>query len=80
MVLICLLYGFIKMGIDLVRDPNISASALMALMSALLILLIGMLADGLATRVGRLHQNVLGVRTVDEMTVPVEDSEENVVS
>jgi len=61
---LCLLYGFVKMGIDMTRDPNISASALMALMSALIILLIGMLGDAMATRLGRLNQNsVVGVQT-----------------
>lgn len=57
LVLICLAYGFTKMAIDLTRDPNISASALLALMSALLILLIGMLGDAIATRLGRLNPN-----------------------
>ena len=51
------------MSIDMVRDPNISASALLAFMSALIILLIGMLGDALATRLGRLNSQVLGVRT-----------------
>jgi glycosyltransferase involved in cell wall biosynthesis len=55
LVMICLLYGFGKMAIDLGRDPNISASALLALMSALLILLIGMLGDAQATRFGRFN-------------------------
>jgi glycosyltransferase involved in cell wall biosynthesis len=64
-VLLCLLYGFAKMSIDMVRDPNISASALLAFMSALIILLIGMLGDALATRLGRLNSQVLGVRTSD---------------
>jgi glycosyltransferase involved in cell wall biosynthesis len=62
-VLLCLAYGAIKMSIDLVRDPNISASALLAFMSALLILLIGMLGDAIATRLGRLNPNaVTGVQ------------------
>lgn len=64
LVFLCLAYGFTKMAIDLYRDPNISASALLALMSALLILLIGMLGDALATRLGRLNQNaVAGIET-----------------
>ena len=63
-VFLCLLYGFVKMSIDLTHQPNISASALLALMSALLILLIGMLGDAIATRLGRLNANpVLGVQT-----------------
>jgi glycosyltransferase involved in cell wall biosynthesis len=56
-VMICLMYGFTKMTIDMVRDPNISASAMIALLAALLILLIGTLGDALATRLGRLNQN-----------------------
>ena len=59
LVLLCLLYGFGKMTIDLLRDPNISASALLALMSALLILLIGMLGDAIATRLGRLSPHAV---------------------
>lgn len=48
----------------MVRDPNISASALLAFMSALLILLIGMLGDAMSARLGRLNQNtVIGIQT-----------------
>jgi glycosyltransferase involved in cell wall biosynthesis len=64
-VLFCLLYGVVKMTIDLNRDPNISASALLAFVSALIILLIGMLGDALATRLGRLNPQIVGVRTTD---------------
>lgn len=64
-VLLCLLYGIVKMSIDMTRDPNISASALLAFVSALIILLIGMLGDALATRLGRLSSQITGVRTVD---------------
>jgi glycosyltransferase involved in cell wall biosynthesis len=56
-VLMCLFYGILKASIDIVRDPNISASAMLALLAALLILLIGMLGDAMATRLGRLNQN-----------------------
>lgn len=60
---LCFLYGVVKMSVDLTRDPNISASAMLAFMSALLILLIGMLADAVVTRLGRLAPNpVVGVR------------------
>jgi len=66
-VLLCLIYGFTKASVDMVRDPNISASAILAFMSALLILLIGMVADALATRLGRLLPNtVRGVLQGDE--------------
>jgi glycosyltransferase involved in cell wall biosynthesis len=68
-VLLCLLYGFVKMSVDLVRDPNISASALLALVSALIILLIGMLGDAIAMRLGRINPQVLGVRTAEFVQV-----------
>ncbi|NOT48114.1 MAG: glycosyltransferase family 2 protein [Acidobacteria bacterium] len=64
LALICLLYGVVKTAIDLSHDPNISASAMFALMSTLLIVLIGMLGDSIATRLGKLNPNaVIGVRT-----------------
>jgi hypothetical protein len=73
-VLMCLAYGLTKLTIDLVRDPMISASALMALMSALMLLLIGMVGDAIATRLGRLNQNaVLGVRTVEYIVLEGEE-------
>lgn len=57
-------YGVTKMGIDMTRDPNISASAILGFLSALVILLIGMLGDAMATRLGRFSQNpVVGVQT-----------------
>jgi glycosyltransferase involved in cell wall biosynthesis len=78
LVVLCLLYGFTKMSIDLMRDPNISASALLALVSALLILLIGTLGDAIATRLGRLNQNpVLSVQT-REFTVMGSHADETV--
>ena len=71
-VFLCLLYGVVKMSIDMTRDPNISASALLAFVSALLILLIGMLGDALATRLGRLSSTITGVRTADLVEVSEE--------
>jgi hypothetical protein len=53
------------MTIDMTRDPNISASALLAFVSALIILLIGMLGDALATRLGRMNPQIIGVRGAD---------------
>jgi glycosyltransferase involved in cell wall biosynthesis len=73
-VLVCLLYGLTKMTIDLIRDPMISSSATMALVSALMILLVGMLGDALATRLGRLSPNVVGVR---RSNVLAEDEDED---
>lgn len=64
--LFCLSYGVVKAAIDMTRDPNISASALLAFVSSLLVLLIGMLGDAVATRLGRLNQNpVVSVETQD---------------
>ncbi|MCI0435397.1 MAG: glycosyltransferase family 2 protein, partial [Gemmatimonadetes bacterium] len=69
LVLVCLVYGVVKMSIDLARDPNISASAILAFLSALQILLIGMVGDAIATRLGRLNPNaVLGVPQSEEET------------
>lgn len=68
-VLFCLLYGIVKMSIDMTRDPNISASALLAFVSALIILLIGMLGDALAARLSRLNPQIIGVRTADFVEV-----------
>jgi hypothetical protein len=55
-VLLCFGYGLVKMTIDLAitGDRNISASALLGFVSGLIILLIGMLGDAIATRLGRL--------------------------
>jgi len=58
-VLVSLLYGIVKTAIDLSHQPNISASALLAFLSALLVLLIGMLGDALATRLGRYNQSAV---------------------
>lgn len=60
-VLLCLLYGIVKMSIDLTHQPNISASALLAFVSALQILLIGMVGDAIATRLGRMGQATPGI-------------------
>ena len=71
-VLLALVAGLVKMGIDLSHQPNISASAQLALMSALLILLIGMLGDAIAARMGRFNPNaIIGVQTDDYL--PIQD-------
>jgi glycosyltransferase involved in cell wall biosynthesis len=56
LVLLSLLYATIKMILDLTvfGDPNISASAIMMFISALIILLMGMVSDALITRLGRI--------------------------
>lgn len=74
---LCLSYGLVKMTIDLFRDPNISASAMFSLMSALLLILIGMLGDAISTRLGRLNpQTILSIRpreVVELQSLPVVD-------
>jgi glycosyltransferase involved in cell wall biosynthesis len=64
-VAFCLLYGVVKMSIDLTHVHKISASALLAFVSALQILLIGMLGDALATRLGRLSAQITGVSAAE---------------
>jgi len=59
LVMVSFFYGLVKMIIDLRHDPMISASSMMGFMSALVILLIGMLGDAIATRMGRLNQNLV---------------------
>jgi hypothetical protein len=83
--LVCLTYGVIKMSIDLTRDPNISASAILAFMSALLLVLIGMLGDAIATRMGRFNPNaVAGVQVKEyvelEYKEPETESEDHPVT
>ncbi len=61
--LICVAYGIIKASLDITRDPNISASAILAFISALMMTLVGMLGDAVATRLGRFNQqSAMGVR------------------
>lgn len=61
--LLCIAYGIIKAGVDLTHDPNISASAIFAFVSALMMVLVGMLGDAVATRLGRFNQqSAMGVR------------------
>lgn len=61
--LVCLTYGLAKITIDLFRDPNISASAMFGLMSALMLMLIGMLGDAISVRLGRLNPHtVMSIR------------------
>ncbi len=81
MVLFCLAYGIAKMTHDLfiVDDPNISASAILSFLSALFILLIGMLGDSISTRLGRLNaNNIASVKPVEYTEWEAEDqSKEN---
>jgi len=79
-VIVSLTYGIVKMIIDLliVRDRNISASALLGFLSALLVLLIGMLGDALATRLGRFSPAaVAGVGNRDVADSDLENGSED---
>lgn len=56
---ICIVYGVVKSAVDLSNDPNISASAIFAFISALLLVLVGMLGDAVAMRLGRFNQHAV---------------------
>jgi glycosyltransferase involved in cell wall biosynthesis len=59
----CIGYGVVKTTVDMTHDPNISASAILAFVSALIMVFTGMLGDAVATRLGRFNQYAaLGVR------------------
>jgi glycosyltransferase involved in cell wall biosynthesis len=73
---LCFVYGVTKMSVDLTHDPNISASAILALMSALLMVLIGMLGDAIATRFAHLNPTaVFSVRSRDVVELGKGDEE-----
>jgi glycosyltransferase involved in cell wall biosynthesis len=88
LALACGIYGIAKMTVDLTHDPNISASAILGMMSALLIVLIGMLGDAIAAQLGRLGPSAaFSVRSRDvveladeSQAVPVEATREGVGS
>jgi hypothetical protein len=69
-VLLCLLYGVVKMLVDFTHQPNISASALLAFVSALQVLLIGMVGDAIATRLGRMGQATPGIPQNHDLPEP----------
>jgi glycosyltransferase involved in cell wall biosynthesis len=76
LALVCALYGLAKMAIDLAHDPNISASAVLALLGALQLILVGMLGDAIATRLGRLRPNaVLGVQPKEMVELKARERE-----
>lgn len=58
--LVCLFCGFVHMSLDLLHHSGISVSALLAFVSALIILLMGMLGDAL-TRLARLPPRIMEV-------------------
>jgi glycosyltransferase involved in cell wall biosynthesis len=63
LALVCFVYGVTKTSIDLYRDPMISSSAILALISGLQLTLVGMLGEAVASRLGRLNpQTAFGVR------------------
>jgi glycosyltransferase involved in cell wall biosynthesis len=69
-VLVCGSYAFTKMVLDLaiIGDRNISASAILMFLSALVVLMIGMVGDAIATRLGRLNTHEGVPRDVTELT------------
>jgi hypothetical protein len=68
---VCVLYGATKTAVDLTRDPNISASAIFAFVSAMMMVLVGMLGDAVATRLGRFNgRTALGVRPKEYVELP----------
>lgn len=70
--LISITYGIVKSSVDLTHDPNISASAIFAFVSALMMVLVGMLGDAVAMRLGRFNQySAMGVRP-KEYELPAE--------
>ena len=82
LAIICILYSVTKTAVDLTRDPNISASAIFAFVSALMMVLVGMLGDAVATRLGRFNQYaVAGVNPKEfEFADEVAESEFKVYS
>lgn len=63
LALVCLAYGLTKGTVDVFRDPNISASAILALSASMQLTLVGMLGEAIASRLGRLNpQTAFGVR------------------
>lgn len=67
LIILFLAYGFVKMVIDLTHQPNISASALLAFLSALQLLLTGMIGDAIAARLSRISPPASGVAHGDEV-------------
>lgn len=71
----CVFYGIIKASFDLTRDPNISASAIFAFVSAMMMVLVGMLGDAVATRLGRFSgRGAMGVRPKEYVEMADETS------
>ncbi|MGQ0542310.1 MAG: glycosyltransferase family 2 protein [Blastocatellia bacterium] len=70
LAVLCIAYGVVKTTVDMLNDPNISASAILAFVSALIMIFTGMLGDAVATRLGRFNQYAaLGVRPKEYVEV-----------
>lgn len=67
LIVFLLAYGIVKMILDLQHQPNISASALLAFLSALQLLLTGMIGDAIAARLSHISPPASGVRHGDEV-------------
>ena len=77
LALFCLAYGLTKGSIDIYRDPNISASAILAMISAMQLTLVGMLGEAIASRLGRFNpQTAYGVRPKEILTIADEEEPE----
>ncbi|HLE62242.1 MAG TPA: glycosyltransferase family 2 protein [Pyrinomonadaceae bacterium] len=87
LALVCFAYGVTKTSIDLYRDPMISSSAILALISGLQLTLVGMLGEAVVSRLGRFNpQTAFGVRAreivefidsaaeIEEINEPLEES------
>ena len=76
LALVCFAYGITKTSIDLYRDPMISSTAILGLISGLQLTLVGMLGEAVASRLGRLNpQTAFGVRAQE--IVEFADSQED---
>lgn len=70
LAVLCIAYGVVKTTVDMLNDPNISASAILAFVSALIMIFTGMLGDAVATRLGRFNQySAMGVRPKEYVEV-----------
>lgn len=79
LALVCFAYGFTKTTVDLYRDPMISSSAILALISGLQLTLVGMLGEAVASRLGRFNpQTAFGVRPPEVEFADSPDELENI--
>jgi glycosyltransferase involved in cell wall biosynthesis len=81
LAILCIAYGITKASVDMFRDPNISASAILAFVSSLILVFTGMLGDAVATRLGRFNQYaVAGVRPKEYVEINDEPNQMEAVA